>query len=77
MGRVEVCYSNQWGPVCDNGWNNQKAVVTCRQLGFVPYGRVYRSCEGGEKIHNMCVLFNLQEQGCSLIPTLVLAQDLS
>lgn len=38
-GRVEVCYSNQWGPVCDKTWNYLKAVVTCRQLGLVPYGK--------------------------------------
>lgn len=38
-GRVEVCYDDQWAPVCDPGWNSQKATVTCRQLGLVPYGK--------------------------------------
>eukprot|EP00731_Ephydatia_muelleri_P017284 Em0010g382a len=37
-GRVEICYNNQWGPVCDQAWNYRKAMVTCRQLGLVPYG---------------------------------------
>jgi len=33
-GRVEVCFDNVYGTICDDGWNSQDAQVVCRNLGF-------------------------------------------
>ncbi len=33
-GRVEICYDNSYGSVCDNQWDIINAGVVCRQLGF-------------------------------------------
>ena len=33
-GRLEVCYNNQWGTVCERDFDINDARAACRQAGY-------------------------------------------
>uniref|UniRef100_A0A1X7TY56 SRCR domain-containing protein n=1 Tax=Amphimedon queenslandica TaxID=400682 RepID=A0A1X7TY56_AMPQE len=37
-GRVEVCISNVWGTVCDDGWTVEDSNVACKKAGYQAFG---------------------------------------
>lgn len=42
-GRVEMFYNKKWGTVCNKGWTDESADVTCKQLGFTAGGKAVGS----------------------------------
>ena len=38
-GRVQICFNDTWGTVCDSNWGTTESTVVCNQLGFSTQGQ--------------------------------------
>ena len=38
IGHVELCVNDTWGTICSDYFDDNDAVVVCRQLGYTPLG---------------------------------------
>ena len=70
-GRVELCYLNQWGTVCDDSFSSPEAMVVCRQLGYSPLGEHHVSLTPFGEHH--VSLIPLGEQQVSLTPLMTVS----
>jgi hypothetical protein len=42
-GRVEICFRDNWGTICDDNWDDNDATVVCRQIGHSNLGMLPRN----------------------------------
>jgi len=45
VGRIELCGSGRWSPICQDNWNEKDASVACFQLGFSRAGYLYHTSQ--------------------------------
>ena len=39
-GRLELCWNETWGSICDGFWTEFESDVACRQLGYQPFDAI-------------------------------------
>ena len=47
-GRVEIFHNDQWGTICDRGWDINDANVLCKQLGLSQASQAYSGAIHGQ-----------------------------
>ena len=56
-GRLEICFDQRYGAICDNGFGSTEAAIACRQLGYNDgQGGEVSFVSGPNRILNVCVV---------------------
>lgn len=55
-GRVEVCFNDAWGAICDNSFGSEEASVACSQLGFQRAGECFDRFNFIHESHNLILI---------------------
>ena len=58
-GRLEFCFQNHWGTVCDDDFNPHEAELVCRELGFLHEGLCVCSDIDTIVVHYLCYLVSI------------------
>ena len=79
---MEVCLSQRWGTVTDDGWSTAEANILCKQLGYNTYGillvenylgetyQALHRCDEGFALPKCCKIINILHNILFIFPSI-------
>ena len=68
-GRLEICYNNAWGTVCNSGWESHAGQLACRQLGFPQFGKSFVLSKINYKVCVLTLAHNISPSASFISPS--------